>query len=109
MALARSAPIVMRSALHDEQSRPPALGELAVAVGLSEKRLNTGFRLLFGATVFETLRNERLEHARIVLRSGEATLKEVAFRVGYNYVTNFVNAFTQRYGAPPRQYVEHAD
>jgi AraC-like DNA-binding protein len=92
-----------------DMRRPPALGELAVAVGLSEKRLNTGFRLLFGATVFETLRNERLEHARIVLRSGEMTLKEVAFRVGYNYVTNFVNAFTQRYGAPPRQYVEHAD
>jgi len=49
------------------------------------------------------LRNERLDHARLAFHSGAVTLKEVSFRVGYNHVTNFINAFTQRYGAPPRQ------
>jgi AraC-like DNA-binding protein len=83
---------------------PPSLGELAAAAGLTEKRLNAGFRALFGTTVFETLRNERLEHARLVLDSEEVTLKAIAFRVGYNHVTNFINAFAARYGAPPRQY-----
>jgi AraC-like DNA-binding protein len=83
---------------------PPSLGELAAAAGLTEKRLNAGFRALFGATVFETLRNERLEHARLVLDSEDVTLKAIAFRVGYNHVTNFINAFAARYGAPPRQY-----
>lgn len=33
------------------------------------KRLNAGFRLLVGATVFEMLRNERLAHAQIALRA----------------------------------------
>lgn len=102
-----------REALHEarrrllvDMRRPPSLGEIAMAVGLSEKRLNAGFRRLFGATVFETLRNERLAHAQIVLRSGTTSLKEIAFRVGYNHVTNFINAFTDRYGEPPRQYAE---
>ncbi|MCW5736507.1 MAG: helix-turn-helix transcriptional regulator [Enhydrobacter sp.] len=104
-----------REALHAARHRlladmrqPPTLEELATETGLSEKRLNDGFKLFFGTTVFETLRNERLEHARIVLLSDTVGLKEVAFRVGYNHVTNFVTAFTRRYGAPPRQYSEQS-
>ena len=111
---ARTTPVLTaseREALHEARRRlladmraPPTLGELATGVGLSEKRLNGGFRLLFGATVFETLRNERLAHAQIALRSEAASLKEIAFRVGYNHVNNFISAFTDRYGEPPRQY-----
>jgi AraC-like DNA-binding protein len=61
---------------------------------------------MFGATVFEVLRNERLEHARQALEEGTVSLKEVSFRVGYNHVSNFVHAFRARYDAPPRQYLE---
>jgi AraC-like DNA-binding protein len=91
-----------------DMRRPPSLDEVALAVGLTEKRLNAGFQMLFGTTVFESLRNERLEHARIALQSEEMSLKEVSFRGGYNHVTNFVSVFTARYGAPPRQYLDHA-
>lgn len=85
---------------------PPALGALAQAVGLTEKRLSAGFRALFGASVYETLRNARLEHARLVLERETVPIKDVAFRVGYNHVTNFINAFTARFGAPPRRYLQ---
>jgi transcriptional regulator GlxA family with amidase domain len=54
--------------------QPPRLGDLAHPVGLTEKRPNTGFRLMFGATVFEALRNERLDHARQALEEGTASL-----------------------------------
>ena len=60
-----------RTRLLADMRHPPTLGDLALAVGLTEKRLNAGFRQLFGATVFETLRNERLEHARLALQSGD--------------------------------------
>lgn len=102
-----------RDAVHEARRRlladmrqPPSLGALAAGVGLTEKRLNTGFRMMFGTTVFATLRNERLEHARIALQSGRLSIEDAAFLVGYNHVTNFINAFTGRYGAPPRQYAE---
>jgi AraC-like DNA-binding protein len=84
---------------------PPTLGELADAVGLSEKRLNTAFRLLFGSTVFEILRNHRLEHARQVLEEDSVALKEIAHRVGYTHVSNFIHAFRARYGTTPQQYL----
>ena len=95
-----------RERLLADMRHPPSLGELATVVGLTEKRLNAGFRTLFGVTVYEALKNERLEHARIAFESKNVLVKEVAFRVGYNHVSNFINAFTARYGAPPRQYAE---
>ena len=85
---------------------PPTLGELAEAVGLPERRLSAGFRLEFGTGPFEALRDHRLEHARQALEQGATSLKEIAFRVGYNHVSNFVSAFRIRYGAPPRQFLD---
>ena len=101
-----------RDAVHEARTRlladmrtPPTLGELAEAVGLAERRLSAAFRLEFGAGPFEVLRDRRLEHAREALEQGAAPLKEIAFRVGYNHVSNFVAAFRTRYGAPPRQFL----
>jgi AraC-like DNA-binding protein len=97
-----------RERLLADMRSPPTLGDLAEAVGLTEKRLNSGFRQLFGATAFEMLRNERLDHARQALEESTASLKEVAFRVGYNHVSNFIHAFRARYKAPPLEHRRRA-
>ncbi|MBI2739764.1 MAG: helix-turn-helix transcriptional regulator [Rhodospirillales bacterium] len=94
-----------RERLLSDMRRPPSLAELADAVGLTERRLNAGFRQLYGATVFDVLRDQRLEHARQALKADAVSLKEVSFRVGYSHVSSFVNAFHARFGAPPRQYL----
>lgn len=103
----RDAVHAARDLLLGDMRRPPGLGQLAAAVGLSEKRLNAGFREAFGRTVFEVLRDERLEQARIVLLAEEVPLKEVSFRVGYNHANNFSRAFSRRFGVPPRQYLSN--
>lgn len=102
----REAVTTARRLLLLDMRRPPGLGDLADAVGLSEKRLNACFRSEFGSTVFEVLRNHRLEHARIALEAGAAPLKQIAWRVGYNHVSNFINAYTACYGAPPRRHAQ---
>lgn len=93
-----------REHLLSDMRRPPSLADLAKAVSLSERRLNAGFLQLFGATVFDVLRNQRLEHARQALEADALSLKELSYRVGYNHVSSFVHAFRSRYGAPPRQF-----
>ena len=60
---------------------------MALAAGLSERRLSAAFRLAFGAGPFEVLRDHRLEHARQALEQGGVSLKEVSFRVGYSHVS----------------------
>jgi AraC-like DNA-binding protein len=100
----RAAILAARERLLADMRAPPMLGELAAFAGMNEKALNAGFKTLFGTTVFATLRNARLEHARAALASGCVTMKQAAFAVGYNHVTNFSAAFAERYGEPPRRY-----
>src|SRR5690606_28518642 len=54
-----------RDRLLADIANPPGLGTLAAEAAMSIKSLNAGFVHLYGGTVFEILRNERLELARI--------------------------------------------
>jgi|GEM_PF-3459825 len=83
---------------------PPSIKELAENAGMSERRLNAGLTQLFGGSAFELLRRERMETARQALREGPVPLKQIAYRVGYNHTSNFINAFTRYFGVSPRQF-----
>ena len=99
---------VFRDRLHDIRARIlsdplhlPTLDELAGDAGVDHKRLNAGFRELFGTTVFEFCRNHRLDRARISLLERELHVKEAAYEAGYAHVSNFVTAYRRRFGVPP--------
>ncbi|KRA98984.1 hypothetical protein ASD83_00080 [Devosia sp. Root685] len=82
--------------------QPPDLEALAKDVGLSPKRLNRGFRQLYGTTVFAFLRDARLDAARDALNEGTPlSLKQLAWELGYAQVSNFVTAFRRRFGVTP--------
>jgi AraC-like DNA-binding protein len=93
-----------RDRLFSDLRSPPSLAFLAAEAGMSEKALNSGFRAMYGTTVFETLRDKRLDDARQLLEAWDLPMKTVAFRLGYTHVSNFTRAFTRRFGAPPRRY-----
>ena len=93
-----------RSRLLADMANPPGLTELAAEAGLGAKALNAGFRSLYGRTVYEVLRDERLDHARMAIEAGGLTIREIAARVGYGHVSNFTSAFSRRFGAPPRRF-----
>lgn len=89
---------------------PPSLTALAAAVGLTPKRLNLGFRQLFGMTVFHYLMEQRLVTAKQMLDEGlEMPLKQLAWSVGYNQVSNFITAFRRRFGTSPGVYRRHGE
>lgn len=90
-------------------NNPPTLSELAKAAGVSPRHLNSLLKKAYGATAFELLRNERLDVAREILESEDVLLKQVSYRVGYKHVTNFIRAFTLRFGAPPRRHREQLE
>lgn len=84
---------------------PPDLDALARDVGLSAKRLNRGFRELYGTTVFNYLRDARLDAARAALEGGsELSLKRLAWELGYTQTSNFITAFRKRFGVSPGVY-----
>jgi AraC-like DNA-binding protein len=103
----RAAVAEARDRLLRDLRAPPTLAVLAAGAGMSEKALNASFRTLYGTTVFETLRDKRLDDARVLLDKQALPMKTVAFRVGYTHVSNFTRAFARRFGAPPRRYLRN--
>jgi AraC family transcriptional regulator, transcriptional activator of the genes for pyochelin and ferripyochelin receptors len=79
---------------------PPSLSELGREVGLSTSKLTLGFRRAFGTTVFGILQEHRLQQAHRFLTSGQMTVSEAAYRVGYT-PAHFATIFRQRFGVSP--------
>ena len=86
---------------------PPSLHQLAREAGLNENKLKSGFRQLYGSSVFGYLRNHRLEKAREILEAGRMNVSETAFSVGYASLSHFSRAFRRRYGLNPKDYLQH--
>jgi AraC-like DNA-binding protein len=94
-----------RERLVADLSNPPDLVTLARAVALRSKRLNEGFRALYGTTVFDYLLDARMDAARRALDEGlDVPLKQLAWQLGYNQLPNFINAFRRRFGIAPGAY-----
>ena len=90
-----------RKVLCRDLENPPTLSELAHAVGTNHCQLNAGFRKLFGATVFDYLRQKRLGEARRLIQEEGANVTEAALKVGYNSISSFSKAFSKHFGLPP--------
>ncbi|MCK4543152.1 MAG: helix-turn-helix transcriptional regulator [Spirochaetales bacterium] len=93
-----------RDILIRDMENPPSLFELARQVGLNEKKLNLGFRQIFGTTVFDYFRAYRLEKATQLLNEGKMNVTEVAFEVGYVHHCSFSRSFTRYFGISPKAY-----
>lgn len=90
-----------RRLLLEQMTCPPSLPEIARHVGLNEVKLKTGFRTLFGTSVFAYLRNQRMEAARRLLAQRDLSVTEVALQVGYENPSKFAAAFRKQFGVAP--------
>lgn len=91
-----------RDILRTQLQQPPDLDTLARQVGLSITMLTRGFRQMFGCSVYEYVRQLRLEQAYQWLASGTCSVAQAAWRSGYSDA-HFSRAFQKRFGVSPRQ------
>ena len=81
---------------------PLTLSCLCYKFGLNEFKLKKGYKYFFGTTVFGHIIKLRMEAARQLLLSGEMTVSEVAYHIGYSNVSSFSEAFKKHFGCLPR-------
>jgi AraC-like DNA-binding protein len=62
------------------------------------------FRATFGETPHDFLTQRRMERARHLVASGEMTVTEVCFEVGYSSLGSFSTKFQSLVGVAPTQY-----
>jgi AraC-like DNA-binding protein len=91
------------SLLAGDFEKTPDLNELARAVGMCRSKLHRCFRMAYGITPFDYLRNRRLETAMLYLKEGEMNVTEAAYAVGYSSPSYFTKAFKKYFGCLPGQ------
>ncbi|WP_417578685.1 helix-turn-helix transcriptional regulator [Pelagibacterium sp.] len=71
---------------------PPSLEELAAKSGLSRSTLCTGFRRMLGQSVYDYIRDLRMQQALLLLTECDDPLTQIAYAVGYNRPSSFSSA-----------------
>ncbi len=89
-----------RDILRQRLQAPPGLPELARLVGTNVQKLTSGFRQLFGMSVYDFVREQRLELAYRLLEAGEICVTQAADACGYTH-SHFTKVFRKRFGVAP--------
>ena len=77
------------------------ISNLSDRFGITARRLQQGFKLLFGKNVHEYIVQNRLDKAKKMLRDSNIPVKSIALTLGYKDVQNFSAAYKKRYNQSP--------
>ena len=80
-----------------------SLKDLTYRFGLNEFKLKSGYKQIFGTTVFGNVHALRMEKARQMIQQQEMNVTEAAYFIGYLNVSSFCTEFRKRFGQSPGQ------
>ena len=108
MSTTRAAPagdlVALRRAkdrIDREFSQPLDVESIARGVGMSAGHFSRRFRDEYGEPPYSYLMTRRVERAMALLRSGERSVTEVCFAVGFSSLGTFSTRFTELVGVSP--------
>jgi AraC family transcriptional regulator len=81
-----------------------SLEEMARTVGLSTAHFSQVFRNTTGQTPYQYLLWYRVQRAKVMLRSAEMRVLDVAIACGFKTQQHFAHVFRRMCGASPREY-----
>jgi transcriptional regulator GlxA family with amidase domain len=87
--------------LRTSLQHPPSVDALARQVGLSRRRLQQGFRLIYGRTVCDIRDTLRMGLAHELVVDSTMPMIEIAMETGYEHPASFTRAFRAAFGSPP--------
>lgn len=87
--------------LSSSLSHTPRLDQLAEQLGVNEKRLTRAFRECLEMTVFEYLRDQRMQVAQRLLAQTALSIVTISQEVGFASAANFSTAFREYAGVSP--------
>ncbi|MDO5680838.1 MAG: DNA-binding response regulator [Pelistega sp.] len=80
------------------------VADLALGVGITERKLNELYKQHTQLTAAEYIRNSKTKKAKDLLSTTRMNMYEIAVKVGYSNAANFSTAFKHAEGITPSQY-----
>jgi len=90
--------------LADNLCREIYLDNLAGEAGMSKYHFCRVFKCHLGMSPMQFLAAMRIERAKLMLRRPELTVASIAFKVGFNDISDFIRQFKRQTGATPTAY-----
>lgn len=87
-----------------EPSFDYSLNHLSTESGLSQAKLQEGFKFLYNRTVTEYIRHIRLERARDLLNKADLNISEVVYTIGFTSRSYFSKIFKEKYEITPNEF-----
>lgn len=81
------------------------LNDISKMVSVSPQYFSKIFKEEIGVTFVEYIRMKRVEVAKGMLRSGQYSVKEICYKIGYNDPNYFSRLFKKLVGVSPSEYV----
>ncbi|UFH50535.1 helix-turn-helix transcriptional regulator [Pseudomonas sp. KNUC1026] len=90
-----------RRQLDANLAEPPGSQALARQLRVGETTLRRAFQQVFGQSMLQYVRQQRMELARTLLRQRKWQVAQIAYRLGYANPANFNHAYKAYFGHPP--------
>jgi AraC-like DNA-binding protein len=81
----------------------PGIPALAKNIGISETKLKTDFKKVYGTSVYQYFRTQQMLYAKEIILSQQVTLKDLAYSLSYSNVGKFSTAFKNTHGVLPSE------
>lgn len=91
--------------LLQQLNSPPTIADLARSVAIPEYQLKSGFKELYGNTIYGYVLTKKMDQARKLLDLGSIQVNEVAYDIGYSNPSHFIAAFKKQFGVTPKKYL----
>lgn len=86
--------------------KPISLSEVARLTNMAEAAFSRFFKTRSGLTFVESLTDIRLGHATRLLINSTQSISEIAYRCGFNNISNFNRIFKKKKGCSPKEFRE---
>jgi AraC-like DNA-binding protein len=90
--------------LDAREGKPLTIKALSLKISLNTGKLKTGFKRLFGATLYQAQQTRRLEKAVGLLRATTRSIKEIATILEFADRNSFSKAFKRQYEITPLEF-----
>jgi transcriptional regulator GlxA family with amidase domain len=90
--------------IHRRPAHAWSVGELAAEIALSRSAFSARFRHVMGESPKRYTTRTRLAHAATLLHQTDASLAEIAVKVGHGSEFSFAKAFKRTFGIAPGAY-----